>query len=247
MEPGHETWRAIDPVLPSADRTAVVEGTAQPDQRVLVALIGLAALVVAAVAAVLLLGTPHGEAVVGGDSALAMNAAPIAVSGTHAPGDASGTWLIDVEGAVRAPGLYRLPVGSRVGDAVSAAGGYGPRVDAAAVASTLNLAAQLQDGAKVVVPERTDGAATGPRTPGASGGAATGGGTSGSAGAGLIDLNRATSAELDTLYGIGPATASKILASREQQPFTSVDELLSRKLVRSDVFAKIKDLVTVGG
>lgn len=148
----------------------------------------------------------------------------------------AGQLIVDVEGAVMRPGLVTLPPGSRVGDAIAAAGGFAASVDARASGS-LNLAALATDGMHILVPERGAGN-TGPGD----------GGAAGPAGAGMpLDLNRATEAELDTLPGIGPATAAKILAARSEAPFTSVDDLTSRKLVGPATFEKIRDLVRVGG
>jgi len=138
--------------------------------------------------------------------------------------------LVDVEGAVRHPGVVRLPAGSRVADAIAAAGGYSGSVDAAAASTGIDLADPLQDGAKVLVPQR---------------GAASGGGAAASARPGKVDLNHATAAELDALPGIGPVTAAKIIASREQQPFRRTDDLRTRKLIGAATFAKLQALVTV--
>ncbi len=146
--------------------------------------------------------------------------------------------VVDVEGAVVRPGLHRLPSGSRVGDAITIAGGYSPQVDIQSAAAVLNLAEALVDGAKVHVPARGETAlATAPREP--SVGDPTGPG-------GLIDINAATAEQLDTLPGIGPVTAAKLIAAREQARFASVDELLSREVVGPSTFEKIRPLVTVG-
>jgi competence protein ComEA len=148
---------------------------------------------------------------------------------------AAGTVVVDVAGAVARPGVYHLAGGARVGDAVAAAGGFGPRVDASRVSSELNLAAIVHDGERIVVPSRDDAPVSGG---GGSGGA--------SAKPGLVDLNHATEAELDALPGIGPVTAGKIVAAREETPFRAVDELRSRGLVGEKTFEKLKTLVTVG-
>jgi competence protein ComEA len=137
--------------------------------------------------------------------------------------------VVEVAGAVAHPGVYSLPQGSRASDAITAAGGYSPDVDPRQVEAQLNLAAKLQDGEVVRVPRRGDGAS--PTQAGASGG--------------LVNLNTATSELLDTLPGVGPATAAKILASRDKQPFASVDDLVTRKVVSATTLAKFRDLVTV--
>ena len=157
--------------------------------------------------------------------------------------DASGQIVVDVSGAVVAPGLYRLNTGARVGDAVDAAGGFSPRVDAGQVAAELNLAAPLADGQQVRVPSRDD------PTPGSGGSGAGGSGAAGGAGgsgSGLIDLNAATQAELESLPGIGPVTAAKIIEARTQARFRTIDELRERGLVGEKTFDSLKALIAVG-
>ena len=123
------------------------------------------------------------------------------------------------------PGVVRLAAGARVADAVAAAGGATPDADAAA----LNKAAVLSDGARVYVPRYGE-------TPPA--------GSVGSGSEKKIDLNRATAAELETLPGIGPSTAGRIVRAREQRAFAKVEELQTRGLVSARVLADIRDLVT---
>jgi competence protein ComEA len=123
--------------------------------------------------------------------------------------------VVDVVGAVRKPGLYRLEQGARIADAVARAGGPTAKADVALI----NLAAPLADGEQVIVPRRGT-AAVGSATPAgssASGGAPTGG---------PVHLSTATLEQLDSLPGIGPVTAQKILDYRQKHgAFTSVDEL----------------------
>lgn len=111
--------------------------------------------------------------------------------------------VVHVAGAVRRPGLYRLAEGKRVADAVARAGGATAPADTAAI----NLAAPLADGMQVLVPRRVAGSA-------------------GKAAGGRISLSSATAAELDSLPGIGPVTAQKILDYRaEHGGYRSVDDL----------------------
>jgi competence protein ComEA len=126
--------------------------------------------------------------------------------GTFSVEGSSGDVVVDVTGAVAKPGVYRLPEGSRVNDAVKRAGGATGKAEV----ESLNLAAHLADGQQVVVPE--GGSPT-----------ATAGGESED---GPISLSTATAAELDTIDGIGPVTAEDIIKFREEHGgLSSVDQL----------------------
>jgi competence protein ComEA len=142
--------------------------------------------------------------------------------------------VVDVQGAVIDPGVHTLPATSRVADAIAAAGGYAPGVDIAAASRQINLAARLEDGAQIRVPAL--GEAPSLDRPTADAGQA--------GGSGLIDLNSATVEQLDTLPGVGPVTAAKIIDARSQSPFAAVDELLARGVVGPATFENIRDLVT---
>jgi competence protein ComEA len=118
--------------------------------------------------------------------------------------------VVDVAGAVRRPGLYRLQQGARVADAIERAGGLTRRAERTAV----NLAAPLADGEQVLVSARGSPVA----------GAAGAGGPAGMSGP--VSLSSATAEQLDALPGVGPVTAQKIVAYRQEHgPFTSVDGL----------------------
>jgi len=134
---------------------------------------------------------------------------------------------VHILGQVMRPGLYALPDGARAVDAVAAAGGFTPTADAGGV----NLARFVSDGEQIVVP------ALGEVAPGAAPGVG---------GDGRVNLNTADAAALDTLPGIGPATAQKILAWREQHGrFESVEDLLDVGGIGEAKLDAIRDLVTV--
>jgi competence protein ComEA len=152
------------------------------------------------------------------------------------------TVVVDVSGGVVRPGLYRLREHGRVGDAIAAAGGFGPTVDAAAASTTLNLAQKVADGAKIHVPERGAQPVAADNRDNTAPATATEASTSGP-----VDLNSASQSELEALPGIGPVTAAKIIAARQEAPFRTVDELRERKVVGPATLEKIRDLVSVGG
>ena len=129
-------------------------------------------------------------------------------TGSGGPPASSGDVVVHVAGAVDEPGVYRLPAGSRVADAIERAGGTGSRADP----DSINLAARLADGQQVVVPERAPGGAS-----------AT---TSATAAEGPISLGSADQADLETIEGIGPVTAADIIAFRDERGgVASIEEL----------------------
>lgn len=214
----------------------------------------LAAVCVAGVGAVLLLDRrpppveeqlPLADA--GTPSSSPSSPAQSSPSSTVASGDdAADEVVVHVAGAVASPGVVELPSGSRVVDAVRAAGGLRPDADP----DRVNLAAEIADGQRVVIPALgqevppevvPSGTATGrPPADGPSDGEAGPGG--------LVDLNVATAEELDRLPGVGPATAAAIISHRERDgPFTSVDGLLDVRGIGEAKLEALRDLVTVGG
>lgn len=139
--------------------------------------------------------------------------------------------MVHVAGSVVAPGVYVLAPGARVRDAVVAAGGPAPDADS----NALNLAAVVVDGTRVYVPAVGEEVAP----------VAAVGAGDGAQPAGPIDVNRATAEQLETLPGVGPATATAIVTERERNgPFVAVDDLDRVPGIGPAKLAALRDLVT---
>jgi competence protein ComEA len=135
--------------------------------------------------------------------------------------------VVHVVGAVANPGLYTLPAGARAADAIAAAGGMLEGADSA----SLNLAAHVADGQQIQV--RALGSPPEPSAPAAGGD-------------GKLSLNRASAAELDTLPGIGPVLAARIVERRQRRgPFVTLEQLRDEKLVPAATFERIRERLTV--
>jgi len=172
-------------------------------------------------------------------------AGPASSGGATSGGDTAGSGqiVVDVDGAVAHPGLYKLPPDSRVQAALAAAGGLSPQADA----HRINRAAKLHDGQKLYV--LSQGESTPPLAAssgqGCEGQACTSaeGGLSGSdpEGQGLVNINTANAAQLTQLPGVGPAIAQKIIDYRTANgPFTSVDDLTKVPGIGAAKLAQIK-------
>lgn len=167
--------------------------------------------------------------------------------GSAGSGSSTAAVVVHVAGAVERPGVRSLRAHPRVADALTAAGGPTPDADL----DRLNLAAPIADGQRIYVPHR--GEAAPPQvlngaSPGAGGSATGGGGSPGSPGGGPVDLNTATAEQLDTLPGVGPATAQAIISYREQHGgFKRVADLQDVRGIGDARYAQLEPLVSVSG
>ena len=154
---------------------------------------------------------------------------PTTAPSTGSTAPATEKVVVHVAGAIGSPGVYEVPEGSRVIDAVLAAGGFAIDANPDAV----NLAAVVADAQRVYVPREGEAMVADP-------------GGSGGADAGPINLNSATADQLDELPGVGPATAAAIIAHREQHgPFASVDQLGDVRGIGPAKLEAIRGLVTI--
>lgn len=139
----------------------------------------------------------------------------------------SALLTVDVSGAVVSPGVYRLSSGSRVEQAISAAGGFSSEADTEWVSKYLNQAAKLADGNKVYIPKK---------------GQSNQGGSAANDSKSTININTASKEVLESLPQVGPATAENIIAGR---PYSKVEDLVAKKALTQKTFDKIKDLLTI--
>lgn len=154
----------------------------------------------------------------------------LTVESTRDTSQSSDKIKVDIEGEVAKPGVYELSADSRFQDLLILAGGLGGEANRDWVAKNLNLAMKLTDGGKFYIPK--SGETTSVQL-------SSSGGTKASE---KININTASSQELDTLPGIGPATAQKIISNR---PYQTIEELKDKKAVSTSVFEKIKDQIVV--
>ena len=143
---------------------------------------------------------------------------------------------VDVAGAVNSPGVFSLSKEARIEDAIKLAGGFSGDVNKEFVAARLNLAQKVSDGLKIYVPFEGDQGYKGDiGNQGMVAGAATSASLTGKVG-----VNSADQASLETLPGVGAVTAKKIMDGR---PYSSIEELLSKKVVSKSVYSKVLELV----
>jgi competence protein ComEA len=212
--------------------TGLREARTDPGRRGAVALVGVALLAALAVAVYVWHGRPQPQAI----------AAPPVVTGAAPTGPAASpasarSMVVAVSGKVRRPGVVTVPAGARVIDVLKAAGGPLPGADI----GTLNLARKVADGELVTVGVP----APAPAASGSAGAAPLGGDAAGGPTA-PVDLNTATLAELDTLPGVGPVLAQRILDWRmEHGQFATVDQLSDVPGIGDARLAQLRDLVRV--
>jgi competence protein ComEA len=214
--------------------------------RILVAAGGAAVILAAAAVVILLAPVAAPAAAPTADLGVGLlagtpSAAPAAASDQPPPPGA--TIFVDVEGAVAEPGIRELPGGSRVADAIAAAGGYASDADLDSAAANLNLAQPLSDGEQVKVPRIGE---TQPEPASSATAVAGGGSSAGAASTGLVDLNTATPEELEALPGIGAVTVQKIVAARQEQPFASLQDAVDRGVIHRGQLEDIQGVATAG-
>ena len=135
--------------------------------------------------------------------------------------------MVDIQGAVVKPGIYKMNIGDRVQNLIDKAGGFVIEYDAKWVETNLNRAKKVSDGEKVYIPKINDPAVAGQITNDKQG---------------LVNINAANQAELEAIAGIGPATAMKIINGR---PYQELTDLVARKIIGAKLYTQIKDQLSL--
>lgn len=148
--------------------------------------------------------------------------------------------VVEISGEVEKPGVYKMQFGSRIEDLLKEAGGVTKTADTEWIGKTLNRASKLSDGQKVYIPKVNE------QTKAASANSSSGESDSRTIilgeQIGLININEATQNKLEELPGIGPVYAKKII---EQRPYSTIDELISKGVMKESLFEKIKEKISV--
>jgi len=140
--------------------------------------------------------------------------------------------VVDVAGAIEKPGIYRLKADARINEAIEAAGGFSSQADQEWISRNLNLATKLSDGQKIYIPKKGEAKKAGQEILGSS--------------QQKININSASQSELETLSGIGPSFAQRIIEYRQKNGgFKTVEEIMAVPGIGKKTFEKIKEKITV--
>jgi competence protein ComEA len=174
---------------------------------------------------------------------------PIQFSTTETLGDSGGlraSIAVDVGGAVRQPGVYMLSMGARVEEALEAAGGIHQNADMSWVEKNINRAAKITDGVKIYIPSKTETShnedCESPNADVAQSCGIVTISTGASQNITPVSINMASQSELETLTGVGPVTAQKIIDNR---PYTDMNQLVSKKAIGQSLFEKIRSHISL--
>jgi competence protein ComEA len=132
--------------------------------------------------------------------------------------------MVDIQGAVNKPGVYKMPNGSRIEDLLNASEGIAEGADNKWIEVNLNRAKKVSDGEKIYIPTKNDQSLMS------------------NVQSKLVNINAATQKELESIAGIGAVTAEKIINGR---PYQELAELVSRKIISAKLYTQIKDLLSV--
>ncbi|MBI4097829.1 MAG: ComEA family DNA-binding protein [Candidatus Levybacteria bacterium] len=149
---------------------------------------------------------------------------PLAFDETKADSEEQALIVVDIEGAVINPGVYKISSQSRIVDALAAAGGMSEEADRLYVQKNINLAKKVTDGVKIYIPRAGEQVLS----------------QAADAAGPVININTASQSDLESLPGIGAVTAQKIIEGR---PYSDISDLTNRKIVGQSVFDKIKDKI----